>query len=116
MPNRLADYWDEQFSTSKMNCTHYFEQYLLAASASPLVLCLDEVERVFDYRDVASDFLGLLRAWHEQARTRNIWRKLRLVVVHPTFRRLLIESEVFFSTLESFFLKRRSQKTFPVCY
>lgn len=84
MPNRLADYWDEQFSTSKMNCTHYFERYLLAASDSPLVLCLDEVERIFPYREVASDFLGLLRAWHEQARTRNIWKKLRLVVVHST--------------------------------
>jgi DNA-binding Xre family transcriptional regulator len=84
MPNRLADYWDEQFSTSKMNCTHYFEQYLLAASANPLVLCLDEVERIFPYREVASDFLGLLRAWHEQARTRNIWKKLRLVVVNST--------------------------------
>lgn len=84
MPNRLADYWDEQHSASKVNCTDYFERYLLKASDSPLVLCLDEVERIFDYRDVASDFLGLLRAWHEQARTRNIWRKLRLVVVHST--------------------------------
>jgi hypothetical protein len=84
MPNRLADYWDEQHSASKVNCTDYFERYLLKASDSPLVLCLDEVERVFDYRDVASDFLGLLRAWHEQARTRDNWRKLRLVVVHST--------------------------------
>ncbi|HAA32245.1 MAG TPA: molecular chaperone Tir [Cyanobacteria bacterium UBA8553] len=84
MLNRLADYWDEQFSTSKMNCTHYFERYLLAASDSPLVLCLDEVERLFPYDKVASDFFGLLRAWHEQAKTRNIWKKLRLVVVHST--------------------------------
>jgi transcriptional regulator with XRE-family HTH domain len=83
MPNRLADYWDEQFSTSKMNCTAYFEEYLLAASDSPLVLCLDEVERVFPYA-VATDFLGLLRAWHEQAKTRKVWNKLRLVVVHST--------------------------------
>ncbi len=84
MPNRLAEYWDEQFSTSKMNCTHYFERYLLAASDGPFVLCLDEVERLFPYDKVASDFFGLLRAWHEQAKTRNIWKKLRLVVVHST--------------------------------
>ena len=25
--NRLADYWDEQFSTPKMNSTAYFEEY-----------------------------------------------------------------------------------------
>ncbi|MCC5668326.1 AAA-like domain-containing protein [Nostoc sp. CHAB 5784] len=84
MPNRLADYWDEQFSTSKMNCTAYFEEYLLAEADSPLVLCLDEVERIFPYREVGAEFLGLLRAWHEQAKTRNIWKKLRLVVVHST--------------------------------
>lgn len=84
MPNRLADYWDEQFSTSKMNCTAYFEEYLLAKADSPLVLCLDEIERIFPYREVGSEFLGLLRAWHEQAKTRNIWKKLRLVVVHST--------------------------------
>jgi hypothetical protein len=34
MPNQLADYWDERFSTSKMNCTAYFEEYLLASSDS----------------------------------------------------------------------------------
>jgi len=84
MPNQLADYWDEQFSTSKMNCTAYFEEYLLAKADSPLVLCLDEVERIFSYREVASDFLGLLRAWHEQAKIRNIWKRLRLVVIHST--------------------------------
>lgn len=84
MPNHLADCWDERYSTSKMNCTAYFEEYLLAASGSPLVLCLDEVERVFPYREVASDFLGLLRAWHEQAKMRDIWKKLRLVVIHST--------------------------------
>ena len=83
MPNRLADYWEEQFSTSKMNCTAYFEEYLLAASDSPLVLCLDEVERVFPY-SVATEFLGLLRAWHEQAKTRKVWNKLRLVIVYST--------------------------------
>jgi hypothetical protein len=84
MPNQLADYWDERFSTSKINCTAYFEEYLLASSDSPLVLCLDEVERIFPYREVASDFLGLLRAWHEQAKIRNIWKRLRLVVIHST--------------------------------
>lgn len=82
--NRLADYWDEEFSTSKMNCTAYFEEYLLPKAASPLILCLDEVERIFPYREIASDFLGLLRAWHEAAKTRDIWKKLRLVVAHST--------------------------------
>ncbi|MEM7713712.1 MAG: AAA-like domain-containing protein [Cyanobacteria bacterium P01_A01_bin.68] len=84
MSNRLADYWDEQFSTPKMNCTAYFEEYLLAQVSSPLILCLDEVERIFPHEKVAAEFLGLLRAWHEQAKTRPVWKQLRLVVIHST--------------------------------
>ncbi|MGF1979819.1 MAG: AAA-like domain-containing protein [Nostoc sp. CmiSLP01] len=84
LSNQLAQYWDEEFSSNKMNCTTYFEQYLLANMSNPLVLCLDEVERVFPYKEVAAEFLGLLRAWHEQAKIRAVWKKLRLVVVHST--------------------------------
>ncbi|KAB8315749.1 molecular chaperone Tir [Tolypothrix campylonemoides VB511288] len=83
MPNQLADYWDEEYSTSKTNCNTYFEQYLLKHSETPIVLCLDEVERVFPH-PVATEFLGLLRVWHEDAKTRHIWKKLRLVVIHST--------------------------------
>lgn len=83
MQNRLADYWDEEYSTSKTNCNTYFEQYLLKQLEATMVLCLDEVERVFPH-PVATEFLGLLRAWHEDAKTRPIWQKLRLVVIHST--------------------------------
>ena len=84
LSNQLADYWDEEFSSSKINCTEYFEEYLLAQSDTPLVLWLDEVERIFPYKEVAADFLGLLRVWHEQAKIRPIWKNLRLVVAHST--------------------------------
>jgi transcriptional regulator with XRE-family HTH domain len=84
IPNHLASYWDDRFSTSKVNCTSYFEEYLLSKVSNPLILCLDEVDRIFPYSEIASDFLGLLRAWHEQAKVRSIWKKLRLVIVHST--------------------------------
>lgn len=83
LPNRLDDYWDDIFG-SNFNCTAYFEEYLLAQIDSPLVLGLDEVHRVFDYPDIATDFLALLRVWHEEAKNREIWKKLRLIVVHTT--------------------------------
>jgi AAA-like domain/TIR domain len=83
VPNRLDEYWDEIFG-SKDNCTAYFEEYLLADLDRPLVVGLDEVDRIFSYPAIAADFLGLLRAWHEDAKNREIWRKLRLVVVHST--------------------------------
>lgn len=83
LPNRLADYWDQLFG-SKVCCKMYFEQYLLAETVQPLVLGLEEVDCLFQYPDLADEFFGLLRAWHEEAKNRDIWKKLRLVVAHST--------------------------------
>lgn len=83
LPNQLAEYWDE-FLGSNVNCKAYFEEYLLKEIGPPLTLCLDEVDRVFQHPDIADDFFGLLRAWHEESKRREIWKKLRLVVVHST--------------------------------
>ncbi|NER95233.1 MAG: molecular chaperone Tir, partial [Symploca sp. SIO1B1] len=82
LPNRIADYWDEEMFTSKVNSTDYFQEYLLVQADTPLVLCLDEVERVFPYPEVATEFLGLLRYWHELARINPIWERLRLVMAY----------------------------------
>ncbi|MEJ6486294.1 AAA-like domain-containing protein [Nostoc punctiforme UO1] len=83
LPNRLGDYWDEIFG-SKDNCTAYFEEYLLEIINEPLTLSLDEVDLVYQHPEIAADFFGLLRAWHEEAKNRSVWKKLRLVVVHST--------------------------------
>lgn len=83
LPNKLDDYWDEIFG-SKDNCTAYLEEYLLPEISKPLVLGLDEVDMVFEHPNIAADFMGLLRAWHESAKTNTLWKKLRLVMVHST--------------------------------
>lgn len=82
LPNNLADFWDEG-SPKKMNCTECFERFLTAAESS-LVLCLDKVDRIFPYQKVAPDFFILLRAWHEQAKTSEIWQRLRLIIAYST--------------------------------
>ena len=69
---------------SNLCCKAYFEQYLLSESSAPLTLGLDEVDRVFESPEIADDFFGLLRALHEEAKRRDIWKKFRLVVVHST--------------------------------
>ena len=83
LANQLDDYWDKIFG-SKVNCKDYFEKYILPQIDSPLILGLDEIDRVFQYPDIAEDFLGLLRAWHEESKRRDIWKKFRLIVVHST--------------------------------
>lgn len=39
---------------------------------------------MFQHPEIASDFFGLLRAWHEDGKSRAIWKKLRLVAAHST--------------------------------
>ncbi|NES23916.1 MAG: TIR domain-containing protein, partial [Symploca sp. SIO3E6] len=87
LPDQVDDYWTDTYG-SKDNCTAYFEDYLLPAADEPLVLGLDEVDRVFQYPQISDDFFGLLRAWYEEAGygdlNSDLWNKLRLVVVHST--------------------------------
>ena len=83
LESKLDDYWDEEIG-SKVSCSIYFQAYLLQRIPSPLVLVLNEVNRVFEYPEIAQDFLPLLRFWHEQARKEDIWQKLRLVVAYST--------------------------------
>lgn len=87
LPLRVCDYWDEIFG-SNYNCTDYFENYILSAHHSPLLLALDEVDRVFQYPEIASEFFGMLRAWYEKAKygdsSSGSFEKFRLVAVHST--------------------------------
>jgi hypothetical protein len=85
LPHQVDDYWTDTYG-SKDNCTDYFQDCLLPETDSPLVLGLDEVDRVFQYPTIADDFFGLLRAWYEEAGygDGDLWEKLRLVVVHST--------------------------------
>lgn len=84
LENQLKEYWDTDILGSNDNCTVYFEEYLLPASDRPLVLGLDEVDRVFPYSAVIEDFFGMLRSWHEKGKTSETWKQLRLVIAHST--------------------------------
>lgn len=68
---------------SNQCCKAYFEQFILPQVTS-LTLGLDEVDRVFEFPEIADDFFGLLRALHEESKRREIWQKLRLIIVHST--------------------------------
>lgn len=81
LPNQLGDYWDDLFG-STISCKSYFEEYLLPTLGSPLVLLLDDVDSLFPVPHLADEFFGLLRAWHEDAKSRDVWGQLRLVVAH----------------------------------
>lgn len=80
---KLDEYWDEDIG-SKVSCSLYFRYYLLEQINSPIVLAFDELNRIFEYPQVAKDVLPLLRSWYEDGKRTPIWQKLRLIVVHST--------------------------------
>ncbi|MBO3459670.1 AAA-like domain-containing protein [Aetokthonos hydrillicola Thurmond2011] len=95
LPNKLNEYWDNErssihnkSSTAISKSTRYFEKYLLASTARPLVLALNNVDLVFEQRELGSDFCSMLRGWNEKAKqgdsSSKIWRKLRLIIAHST--------------------------------
>lgn len=81
LEERLADFWKGVLG-SKNKCTNYFQRYLLTVLPAPLTLGLDEVDQVFQHPSIAQEFFGLLRAWHERGKNEDLWKKLRLVIVH----------------------------------
>ncbi|MDJ0582746.1 AAA-like domain-containing protein [Crocosphaera sp.] len=81
---QLDDYWDEELFGSLVSCKTYFQSYVLENIDRPLVLGLDNLDRIFEYADIAKDFLPMLRYWHEEANNLEIWQNLRLVIANST--------------------------------
>lgn len=79
----LDTYWDEEIG-SKLSCSFYFKNHLLKQLRHPVVLVLNEIDRLFEYPLIAQEFFPLLRSWYEEARRDSPFQKLRLVVVYST--------------------------------
>ncbi|MDF5722029.1 MAG: AAA-like domain-containing protein [Rhizonema sp. PD37] len=83
LENQVSLAWNSILGSND-NCTAYFKKYILGKINQPVVLGLDEVDRLFSYSEVVEDFLGLLRSWHEKGKTSDVWKKLHLVLAHST--------------------------------
>jgi hypothetical protein len=75
------DYWDDIFGAND-NSRDYFETYLLKPDPTPLVLAIDNFDRIFAHGVIETDFCGLLRSWYELARHNPLWERFRLVLSH----------------------------------
>ena len=78
---RKEEYWDDIFGAND-NSRDYFEKYLLKSDGTPLVLAIDNFDRIFAHGAIETDFCGLLRSWHELARSNPLWERFRLVLSH----------------------------------
>ena len=81
LPNRIDEYWDDLLG-SKVNCTQYFQDYILPSVHRPIVLAFNEFNKIFNQNLIVHEFSSLLRFWYEQSKEFPKWKKLRLVIVN----------------------------------
>ena len=86
MDDRVAEYWRTPLGNSQ-RCTRYVSRYLLKEIESPVVLAMDEVERIFD-----TDFFGMLRSWYNNRAAIPVWKQLDLALITSTEPYQLIEN------------------------
>ncbi len=83
LKSKLNEYWDEEMG-SLINTTIYFREYVLKEISEPVILALDEFDKLFTFPNLGSDIHALLRRWNEEAKNIYIWQNLRLVIVNST--------------------------------
>jgi hypothetical protein len=76
------DCWDEYLG-SKENITGFIKEALLEQAQSPILILMDEVDRLFNqpFRD---DFFSTIRGWHNLRAAEECWNNLNLVIAHST--------------------------------
>ena len=84
LPNKVKEYWADDWIDIKMICRTYIEDEILAKSEQPVVLSLDEVDQIFEYPDVSNEFFSLLRNFHEESKVADEWEKLKIVITHAS--------------------------------
>ena len=90
MAPNINEHWDEDVGY-KLTCSLYLQHYILKQNNHPLVLVLNEVERFFEYHQVAQEFFALLRSWWEESRHNRLWQNWRLVVAYSTEQYLYLD-------------------------
>ena len=69
--------------TPMKKASKYIEKILLNLD-KPLVLSIDEADRLFYYPEISNEFFALIRAWQEKAKVQPLWEKLKIILAHST--------------------------------
>jgi hypothetical protein len=89
LDDQLEEVWRSALGESQ-NCTRYLGRYILKTVKAPLVLVMDEVDRLFSSH-FRSDFFSMLRGWHNSRAIKPAWKRLDLALVTSTEPYQLIE-------------------------
>ncbi|MDB9374082.1 AAA-like domain-containing protein [Nodularia sphaerocarpa] len=81
LDTKFDKYWFES-ACSKLSCTTYMQECFLRPLERPLVVAIDTAHSLVEHPHIAKNFFSMLRSWYEQAKVRDHWQKLRLIVAH----------------------------------
>ncbi|MEO1374411.1 MAG: serine/threonine-protein kinase, partial [Cyanobacteria bacterium J06635_10] len=81
--NNVAEFWQNSLApNNKTKCRLYIQKYILNVINKPLVIVLDEVDRIFGNSQIDTEFFALLRVFYERSASEEVWQKLKMVIVH----------------------------------
>ncbi len=84
-----ADVWDDILGAPE-SLTMFLEEAVLNDPKARVTLCLDEVDRVFQF-PFRNGFFAMVRAWHNARSRSELWNRLNLLIGHSTEPALFID-------------------------
>jgi hypothetical protein len=100
--------------TATQNMTRYLQNEIIGMRAEPVLLLMDEVDRLFDHPEYRDDFFALVRYWHEARKRDPRLAWLNLVLAYSTEPALFIQAnnQSPFNVGEEFELSDFSRENF----
>ena len=87
-PSQVEKAWSSSLGPQD-KLTYLMEDYILPEAGAPIVLAMDEVDRLLQ-TSFHSDFFGMLRSWHNNRALDERWNTLNIIMVISTEPQLLI--------------------------
>jgi len=78
LENLNSTSWDPGYGYDR-NISHFISHHVLAKDETPLLICLDEVDRLFRF-SVSSQFFSSIRAFYNRGAIDKNWRKVRWIL------------------------------------
>jgi len=74
----ISEYWNHKASYDR-NLSGFLDKYVFSEKENPVLLCLDEVDRVFS-SPVKNDFFASVRAFYNRGAYDPAWKKVRWIL------------------------------------
>lgn len=91
IPEVIGEYWNTSRRSELTICSNYLSQYILPKLSTPLILVMDDAERVL-YSKFRNDFFGMVRSWHEKRSYNPMYSKLNIIISSSTEPELFIDN------------------------